>query len=151
MKTKNLFQKQGIPPVDIANSSVESLSQEFDEEFGGFSPAPKFPQPVKLNLLFMMYARNPNSESGSKCLHMCTYTLQKMAQGGIHDHVGQVSKKNNIKKSIFFNYFFLIRYKINFFPFSLITKRKIYKNKIILLILGIRKVLSRWQMARAPF
>ena len=70
---------------------MKSLSQKFDEEFGGFSPAPKFPQPVKLNLLFAMYTRSPSSEIGLKCLHICTYTLQKMAQGGIHDHVGQVS------------------------------------------------------------
>ena len=62
----------------------------FDPKFGGFSSAPKFPQPVNLNLLFLMYARDPNGEKGKKCLDMCIHTLTKMANGGIHDHVGQV-------------------------------------------------------------
>jgi uncharacterized protein YyaL (SSP411 family) len=37
-----------------------------------------------------MYARDPTEEISKKCLDMCIYTLTKMANGGIHDHVGQV-------------------------------------------------------------
>ncbi|XP_014217946.1 spermatogenesis-associated protein 20-like, partial [Copidosoma floridanum] len=61
----------------------------FEPNFGGFSSSPKFPQPVNFNLLFSMYARNPESVLGKECLKMSIHTLTKMANGGIHDHVGQ--------------------------------------------------------------
>ncbi|XP_063995004.1 spermatogenesis-associated protein 20 isoform X1 [Diachasmimorpha longicaudata] len=81
----------GSPPpsADSGNKCVQQLVRSFDPEFGGFSDAPKFPQPVNLNLLFHMYARDRNSDLGKQCLSMCIKTLKKMANGGIHDHVGQ--------------------------------------------------------------
>lgn len=78
---------------------MKQLINGYEAKFGGFSSAPKFPQPVNFNLLFLMYARGPTGEMGKQCLNMCLHTLQKMANGGIHDHVGQVkllfSKKKN--------------------------------------------------------
>lgn len=53
--------------------------------------APKFPEPVNFNFLFNMYALSTLPELRKECLEMSLHTLTKMAQGGIHDHVGQVS------------------------------------------------------------
>lgn len=89
-KVENILQNEP-PSIDCANVCVRQLINGFDNKFGGFSGAPKFPQPVNLNLLFLMYARDPTGEMGKQCLHMCVHTLRKMANGGIHDHVGQVN------------------------------------------------------------
>ncbi|XP_058806111.1 spermatogenesis-associated protein 20 isoform X2 [Phymastichus coffea] len=77
------------PPIDCASTCVKQLINGYDNKFGGFSGAPKFPQPVNFNLLFLMYARDPEGELGKQSLNMCIHTLRKMANGGIHDHVGQ--------------------------------------------------------------
>ncbi|CAG5101342.1 Similar to SPATA20: Spermatogenesis-associated protein 20 (Homo sapiens) [Cotesia congregata] len=77
------------PPKDCGKLCVQQLIRSYDREFGGFSDAPKFPQPINLELLFHMYGRDAKDEMNQECLSMCTHTLTKMANGGIHDHVGQ--------------------------------------------------------------
>jgi uncharacterized protein YyaL (SSP411 family) len=68
--------------------------QSYDEEWGGFGQAPKFPRPSTLNLLFRMYARFIHSKEervqrdGRAALGMALGTLRKMAEGGMHDHLG---------------------------------------------------------------
>ncbi|KAJ8681540.1 hypothetical protein QAD02_017332 [Eretmocerus hayati] len=81
--------KNEIPSADCADTCVKQLINGYESKFGGFSSAPKFPQPVNFNLLFLMYSRNPTSDVGKQSLKMCMHTLSKMANGGIHDHVGQ--------------------------------------------------------------
>jgi uncharacterized protein len=64
------------------------FESQFDSKFGGFSSAPKFPRPVTFNFLFDFYGANPESKEGRHALEMSTFTLRKMAEGGIHDHIG---------------------------------------------------------------
>jgi len=52
----------------------------FDEFHGGFSQAPKFPRPA--SLLFLLQDENKASAE------MALVTLDRMAEGGIHDHLG---------------------------------------------------------------
>ena len=63
---------------------IEQLSREFDVEFGGFGNAPKFPRPAVLSTLFYYYYFFKDDDT----LNMATVTLDKMAKGGIHDHLG---------------------------------------------------------------
>lgn len=57
---------------------------QFDALWGGFGGAPKFPSPH--NLLFLMrYAKEAHEPNA---LHMAEVTLNAMADGGIHDHIG---------------------------------------------------------------
>jgi uncharacterized protein YyaL (SSP411 family) len=56
----------------------------FDEEWGGFGEAPKFPTPH--NLLFLL--RYGVVEEDDTALHMAKYTLLQMYRGGIFDHIG---------------------------------------------------------------
>lgn len=56
----------------------------FDEEFGGFGEAPKFPTPH--NLLFLM--RYYEKSEDKKALEMVEKTLLHMYRGGIFDHIG---------------------------------------------------------------
>ncbi len=77
-------------PLDpkIFDGAYEQLAQNFDAEQGGFGSAPKFPRPVALNFLLRVYAREPQSPRGRHALEMVTFTLRKMAAGGIHDQLG---------------------------------------------------------------
>ncbi len=74
------------PPPDVLAAAVEDLAGRFDPEWGGFSPAPKFPQPTLVDLVLLDAARARTSSSGSQT--MAVRTLDAMAAGGIHDHLG---------------------------------------------------------------
>ncbi|XP_015190002.1 PREDICTED: spermatogenesis-associated protein 20 isoform X1 [Polistes dominula] len=94
-RLKNAVENKGgliersVPSEECGMACVYLLRNSYEPNFGGFSEAPKFPQPVYLNLLFYMYARDPSSDIARTCLDMCVNTLKKMALGGIHDHIGQ--------------------------------------------------------------
>lgn len=81
------FTQIEVPSERSIQKCVQQLVRSYDIHFGGFSRAPKFPQPSNFNFLFHLYAKDKNSEQGSAVLEMCLNTLQKMAYGGIHDHV----------------------------------------------------------------
>src|SRR6266403_6036736 len=72
----------------IVDAAYEQVSRSFDSRDGGFGSAPKFPRPVTLNFLSRFYARDPSSEFGRHALEMDLLTLRKMAEGGMHDHLG---------------------------------------------------------------
>ncbi len=64
--------------------TAEALLRNFDEEHGGFGNAPKFPTPNNLLLLLKAYQKQPDAELWKAI----SYTLERMARGGIHDQVG---------------------------------------------------------------
>lgn len=77
--------------LSVEHCSTKCITQfmkRYDDAYGGFSRAPKFPQPSILNFLFHMYTRDRQSEKNKQCLDMCLHTLRCMANGGIHDHIG---------------------------------------------------------------
>ncbi|HEY5741342.1 MAG TPA: DUF255 domain-containing protein, partial [Terrimicrobiaceae bacterium] len=63
------------------------FSHSFDEEEGGFGGAPKFPRPSALNFLFR-YATRQSDAQRDRAAKMALLTLQKMAAGGLRDHLG---------------------------------------------------------------
>ncbi len=74
---------------EVLVSGLNHLTRTFDDELGGFGSAPKFPRPVTLNFLFRMFAREgADSRDGKAAAGMALITLQKMAAGGMHDHLG---------------------------------------------------------------
>lgn len=72
------------PEKDVLDKAYEHYKQKFDERFGGFGQAPKFPSPH--NLLFLL--RHYELTQESQALHMVTTTLKSMYAGGIWDHIG---------------------------------------------------------------
>jgi uncharacterized protein len=81
------------PLVEAASSAFEQGFQHFYESFdashGGFGGAPKFPRASNLDFLFRVAAlQGLNSELGIEAIKMAAATLQAMARGGIHDHIG---------------------------------------------------------------
>jgi uncharacterized protein len=73
-------------PWQIAwlDKAYQQLSGSFDPEEGGFSDAPKFPRPSVLMFLFRHWYR----KQAQAALDMPLFTLQKMAEGGMYDHLG---------------------------------------------------------------
>jgi len=68
---------------DVLERVVGQLSGGFDEEWGGFGPAPKFPRPTLIELCLRHHRRTGSARS----LEMATTTLDAMAAGGLYDHL----------------------------------------------------------------
>ena len=65
-------------------SAVGDIAQAFDPVWGGFSRAPKFPRPGELFYLLREAERSGNPDARN----MALFSLQKMAEGGVRDHLG---------------------------------------------------------------
>ena len=74
------------PPLEesILRQAYEELSQQFDEENGGFGSAPKFPSAH--NLLFLLRYWRRSGEQ--RAVQMVEKTLDEMRRGGVFDHLG---------------------------------------------------------------
>ncbi len=75
-------------PLDAAaaDQALAALARQFDPDNGGFSAAPKFPNPS--NLRFLLRWDAFGVEDRERARGMALKTLEKMALGGIHDHLG---------------------------------------------------------------
>ncbi|MHA1125440.1 MAG: thioredoxin domain-containing protein [Candidatus Heimdallarchaeota archaeon] len=69
---------------DYLDEAFKEASLAFDEKYGGFRGAPKFPTPHKLLFLLRYWYRTKNA----KALEIVESTLTAMRLGGIYDHVG---------------------------------------------------------------
>ena len=72
------------PDRKLVERAASQLARIFDVKWGGFGQAPKFPTPH--NLLFLMRYGSTMQEAGA--MKMAQVTLEDMARGGIHDHIG---------------------------------------------------------------
>jgi len=68
----------------ILDRSFAALQQSHDPEWGGFGNAPKFPHALDIRILLRHFLRTRNPVA----LRMATSTLDRMAEGGIRDHLG---------------------------------------------------------------
>jgi len=75
--------KSGSLRPQLIETMVESAVRLFDREHGGFGAAPKFPHPSTSDLLMQRYAETGHDG----LLTIVTTTLEKMAQGGVYDHL----------------------------------------------------------------
>ncbi len=66
------------------SEAVEGILVHFDEEYGGFGTAPKFPMPGALEYLLRRFAMNRDPVIGNAVRR----TLDAMARGGFHDQIG---------------------------------------------------------------
>ena len=68
---------------EVADTAIEVLRRSFDGRWGGFGGAPKFPQPMVSEFLLRRALRGAPDAA-----EMATITLDRMADGGIFDHLG---------------------------------------------------------------
>ncbi len=74
----------GVLGASVLNRAFGDLSGRFDGKDGGFGPAPKFPHSMDLSFLLRYFRRTGNPEA----LRMTVISLDRMALGGIRDHLG---------------------------------------------------------------
>ncbi|MGB7575416.1 MAG: thioredoxin domain-containing protein [Thermodesulfobacteriota bacterium] len=68
----------------VLSKAFNALESQFDPIYGGFGNAPKFPSSMALTFLLRYW----KSTGSKKALEMVEKSLEKMANGGIYDHLG---------------------------------------------------------------
>jgi uncharacterized protein YyaL (SSP411 family) len=71
------------PQPDLLDTAVTLIEQSFDARNGGWGGAPKFPQPMTIEFLLRRAAAGDR-----RALPLARRTLDRMADGGIHDQLG---------------------------------------------------------------
>lgn len=70
--------------VNEISAAFEKLQSKFDSEWGGIKKAPKFPMPA----IWQFLANYHYHTQDNKVLDHLKFTLDKIAMGGIYDHLG---------------------------------------------------------------
>ncbi|GMU91319.1 MAG: hypothetical protein AMXMBFR4_03770 [Candidatus Hydrogenedentota bacterium] len=68
----------------LIEAAVAELKSTFDSHYGGFGGAPKFPSGPAIELLLRHHFNTGDNQS----LEMAAFTLTRMWQGGMYDHLG---------------------------------------------------------------
>ena len=83
-KTDRFVASNEMLTTEVLNQAFSALAGNFDQTHGGFGSAPKFPPSMALMFLLRHYRRTNSPQA----LDMVEKTLQKMAGGGMYDHLG---------------------------------------------------------------
>jgi uncharacterized protein len=83
-KMNRLVSSAEMLTTDVLNQAFSALAGNFDRVNGGFGGAPKFPPSMTLMFLLHHHKRTNSPEA----LAMVELTLDKMARGGMYDHLG---------------------------------------------------------------
>jgi uncharacterized protein len=81
---ENFAGRAGNLSMSIVDKMVVSALEKFDRHHGGFGSQPKFAHPSAIDLLLDVATRTGNEAAGEAA----TVTLEKMARGGVYDHLG---------------------------------------------------------------
>ncbi len=87
---QHLNQRMEAGPGEVSigpetlDAAAASLMSRFDRSEGGFGTAPKFPPSMSIDFLLRYHHRTGNGQA----LESATFTLDKMAGGGIYDQAG---------------------------------------------------------------
>ena len=73
-----------LPGSEMLDHAIGALAANFDREWGGFGAAPKFPSTMNVDLLL----RSWNASKNGSARDIAVGTLDAMAAGGMHDHLG---------------------------------------------------------------
>ncbi|MDQ3193895.1 MAG: thioredoxin domain-containing protein, partial [Bacteroidota bacterium] len=82
-KTKSNTEKQTVSDKDTLDNAYEVIRKLYDEEYGGFGTGNKFPRPVVYNFMLDHYFHTKEFDA----LDIVTFTLKKMYEGGMYDHL----------------------------------------------------------------
>ena len=74
----------GTPRAGLLSDALDSLEKSFDGQHGGFSQAPKFPNPGALDLLLDDWL----DAGADRSLRMFVDTITAMGRGGLFDQIG---------------------------------------------------------------
>ncbi len=103
----------GAPELSLPEAASEALTKALqyfhevhDPNWGGFGGAPKFPRPSTLSFLFRAAAlQGRKTAIGEEMIKMAAFTLRKMAEGGLQDHVGGGFHRYSVDERWFVSHF----------------------------------------------
>ncbi len=78
------FESGHFPGSEAVDYAAEQFLSRYDEEYGGFGSAPKFPSPHNLSFLLRQWYATGENRFKKPVIN----TLRKMRLGGLWDHVG---------------------------------------------------------------
>ncbi|MCY4523460.1 MAG: thioredoxin domain-containing protein [Halobacteriovoraceae bacterium] len=124
--------KKTISP-GIFNKMINEMEQYYDEKYGGFGNAPKFPPSMRLRMLLRMIHKEKNSEQKIKMTNMVEKTLTQMYKGGIYDHVGGGFHRYSVDDKWLVPHFEKMLYDnallaITYLEAYQVTQKKFYSN-----------------------
>ncbi len=73
-----------LPGAELLDQACNHLKDSYDQKYGGFGEAPKFPAPHQLMFLIRCWKRNEDRDA----LDMVVSTLRAVHRGGIFDQLG---------------------------------------------------------------
>ena len=76
--------RAGALSRELLDTAYRAHSDRYDERFGGFEGAPKFPHAMSLDFLVTYWARRGTEQA----LDIATSSFMSMARGGMYDQVG---------------------------------------------------------------
>lgn len=136
LKDKNAKREK----TDLIEKTYEYLLKNFDNQFGGFTAAPKFPSPHNIFFLLEYYLDTKEKQA----LIMSEKTLESMYRGGIFDHIGYGFSRYStdkywlvphFEKMLYDNALLLSAYTKTY----AITKNKLYKQIIEKIIVFLKR------------
>lgn len=77
-------EEAGESDESLLSSAYKLYRKSYDDKYGGFGEAPKFPTPHNLLFLMTYYEKTGQKEA----LQMAESTLVQMHRGGLFDHIG---------------------------------------------------------------
>ncbi len=83
VENKSVPVDESIPSAEILDNAFATVTKIYDDEYGGFGQGNKFPRPVVFNFLLDHYYHTKEFAA----LDMVSYTLKKMYEGGMYDHL----------------------------------------------------------------
>ncbi|EYB98096.1 hypothetical protein Y032_0134g1850 [Ancylostoma ceylanicum] len=90
LRKGSVYTHGDAPPLDpVLTGAFKYKVSNFDEKFGGFGNAPKFPKACDLEFLIYHFCWTKIDSERELCRHMLDVTLDAMSRGGIHDHIGK--------------------------------------------------------------
>ncbi len=85
LRRMNVTNESSVTPsATTLEAAQRGLARTYDERFGGFGSAPKFPAPMNLEFLLRVY----HTTGDKAALEMVTNTCRRMAEGGMYDQLG---------------------------------------------------------------
>ena len=115
----------------VLEAAYGYYNQNFDNQYGGFNKAPKFPSPHNLMYLLRFYDRTKNS----KALLLVEKTLKNMRLGGIYDQIGYGFHRYSTDKKWLVPHFEKMLYdqamiSMAYSEVYQITKNELYANTV---------------------
>lgn len=116
---------------DDLHEMFEKIKGHFDTEKGGMDRAPKFPMPSIYKFLLRYYALTQNPEA----LRHIELSLNRIALGGIYDHVGGGWARYSVDDEWFIPHFEKMLYDNGqllsiFSEAHMLTKSELYKSRV---------------------